>query len=206
MHFFLKFISVIAFSVCVHASIPDLATNESFSLEEEQNFRPPHFTLPIYKATLVNDKIAFLDGPVIMDNANDGMYFIITSDNYEDYSIHLADTNKTIQKELQLEMISSLPLTREFDVIILEALDEDLVPVSRTTVLLFNSDMSFDMYRMTFKVDSQEYIILNFFYFKCFLTLLTVTGLLILFIELHEIVKNVKAARKNHKYQTLENI
>ncbi|XP_050301391.1 uncharacterized protein LOC126739658 [Anthonomus grandis grandis] len=176
----------------------DLIDNEKF-------FRQSHFTLPLYKATLINNEVKFMDGPIELDNAVEGMYFIITSDNYEDYAIRL-QTNTTSSDKMILELKCNLPSRREFDVIILEALNEDLVPVSRTAVLLFNPGLQFDLFKMTFRVDDQEYIILNFYYFKWFLGILTVTGFLILFIELHEIMRNLRIARQNLKYQELENI
>lgn len=61
------------------------------------------------------------------------------------------------------------------------------------------------MYQMTFTMDSQEYIVLNYFYFKCFLGLLTITGLLILIIELHEVIVNLRKHRSQFiPYQQLD--
>lgn len=74
----------------------------------------------------------------------------------------------------------------------MEGLDGHLTPICRTWVLLETNFNEMDMYRMTFTMDGQEYIVLNYFYFKCFLVLLTVTGLLILMIEMHEIIVNLR--------------
>jgi len=190
------------------AAAPNSMEEENNNSDSTKAYRIPHFTETVYKATILNDdKISFMGSPIIMDNASDGLYFVITSDNYEDYSLYIAESNDTNQKHIELELVSTNPTTRDFDVIILEALDEDLVPVSRTTILVFNSNQKFDLYKMTFKVEDQEYIVLNFFYFKWFLGVLTITGLLILTIELYEIAKNLRKVRSfSGKYQELQNV
>lgn len=86
-----------------------------------------------------------------------------------------------------------------------EGLDGNLTPICRTWVLLQTNINEVDMYQMTFTMDSQEYIVLNYFYFKCFLGLLTITGLLILIIELHEVIVNLRKHRSQFiPYQQLD--
>lgn len=172
---------------------------------------------------MIDGRIVFADGPIAIDNAHEDMYFVISSGgyllyiylpricifklllsgNYPDYSLTIADSAGSDRKFLHLQLISPGTIIPEFDVISLEALDQNLAPISRTAVLLFNSSEQSDIYRMIFQVDGHKYIVLNFFYFKWFLGLLIVTGLLILVIELHEIVKHVRS-RKTGNYQELQ--
>lgn len=192
----------ILFILSVYTSAAPTSDEDSGEPWNVQNYRPPHFSQPIYKATILDhDNIEIMDGPIILENSHDGMYFVITSDNYEDYALNPLDTNSTDTKQIQLELTTTEPVKREFDVIILEALDEDLVPISRTTILIFNSNNELDMYKMRFTIDDSEFIVLNYFYFKWFLALLTITGLLILIIELHEVVKNIRIARQNSRFR-----
>lgn len=87
----------------------------------------------------------------------------------------------------------------------MEGLDGNLTPICRTWVLLQTNINEVDMYQMTFTMNSQEYIVLNYFYFKCFLGLLTTTGLLILIIELHEVIVNLRRRRSQKiPYQQLD--
>ncbi|KAL1516660.1 hypothetical protein ABEB36_000543 [Hypothenemus hampei] len=168
---------------------------------------PPHFTQSIYKVTLTgNNKILPADSSITIENYHDNLFVVIASENYNDYSVSIVKSNQTDQKQIQLDISSTNPINKQFDVIVLEARDEASIPISRTMVVLFNSNLAQDMYRMVFKVDNDEYIILNFYYFKWFLALLTITGLLILIVELYEIFKSIKMTRQNSPYKELQNI
>ncbi|XP_066154892.1 uncharacterized protein [Euwallacea fornicatus] len=157
------------------------------------------FTQPLYKANIAsNFSIEFPEDSIMISNLTDDMYLVVTSDNYADYAIYLGEASKNNLREVELKLISSNPLSKEFDVVVLEGLDENLVPVCRTAVLLLNTNVKVSMNKTTFMVDGQEYIILNFFYFKWFLGLLTLTGLLILLVELHEILKQLRERRKDY--------
>lgn len=107
----------------------------------------------------------------------------------------MADTDHPHKKIVQLKLIISQPLTKSFEVLVVEGLDNHLTPICRTWVLLETNINEVDIYRMTFIMDDQEYIVLNYFYFKCFLGLMTITGLLILIIELHELIENLRRRR-----------
>ncbi|ENN76045.1 uncharacterized protein LOC109538922 [Dendroctonus ponderosae] len=203
MGIFFCFVVFVSSACCVSGTV--IADVDASALAESI-FRPSRFTKPYYKASVIDGQIVFADGPIVIDNAHEDMYFVISSGNYPDYSLTISDSDSSDQKLLQLELISADTIIPDFDVISLEALDEDLAPISRTTVLLFNPSIQSNIYKMIFKVDGHEYIILDFFYFKWFLGLLIVTGLLILLIELHEIVKHIRISRKTGNYEQLQTV
>lgn len=204
-----KLVIVTLFTLCS-------VTNAKSSTHKQLNFMnflpvdnypaPPTFEKPLYQASLSpNNTLLFLDGPITINNFLDEMYIVISSGNFADFQTHLVDTDHPYKKIVQLELIISQPLTKSFEVLVVEGLDGNLTPICRTWVLLQTNINEVDMYQMTFTMDSQEYIVLNYFYFKCFLGLLTITGLLILIIELHEVIVNLRKHRSRFiPYQQLD--
>ncbi|XP_066250628.1 uncharacterized protein [Euwallacea similis] len=184
-------------------SVAGVPVLNNFSNNENQllssNFPLTIFTQSLYRANIAsNFSIEFPEDSVTISNLTDQMYVVVTSDNYADYAIHLGEPNEDNLRKVELKLISSNPISKEFDVVVLEGLNENLVPVCRTAILLLNTNTKVNMYKTTFMVNGQEYIILNLFYFKWFLGLLILTGLLILLVELHEVLKHLNDKRKNY--------
>lgn len=85
------------------------------------------------------------------------------------------------------------------DVIKLQAL-HDMYVISETNILV-TSPVYYDPFRLSYSSNGTEYIILNYFYFKVFLTVIVCTSMAILLIEIREIYLKCKA----HTYSELHN-
>ncbi|XP_060534683.1 uncharacterized protein LOC132707055 isoform X2 [Cylas formicarius] len=165
----------------------------------EINYRPVRFSQSIYKAqVLKNNSIDVVDGPILLDNPPEGVYFVVTSDNYVDYVLTISpnDTkDPTREMSVTMEVSGDASMQRDLDVVILEALDDNLTPLARTTILVVDGD-EYDPYKLMLKTDNRKYIVLDRFYFQLFLLLLIVTGVLLWLVEMHDIVRHLRARRQ----------
>lgn len=164
------------------------------------------FTEPTYKAVInENGEIRVLNGPITLQNPYSESGITVFLGNYEDYALSL-DEIETGGISVNLSLNSAEPIQRGIDIVFIDAVDTNFDVVAKCVVLVFSFKTDLNPYKLKFNVGDTEYIVLNYFYFKWFLVLLTLSGLMILTVEMYELIKNIKIMRSTKSYKELQNV
>ncbi|XP_030751477.1 uncharacterized protein LOC115878996 [Sitophilus oryzae] len=164
------------------------------------------FTEPTYKAVInENGEITVLNGPITLQNPYSESGITVFLGNYEDYALSL-DEIETGGISVNLSLNSAEPIQRGIDIVFIDAVDTNFDVVAKCVVLVFSFKTDLNPYKLKFNVGDTEYIVLNYFYFKWFLVLLTLSGLMILIVEMYELIKNIKIMRSTKSYKELQNV
>lgn len=73
-----------------------------------------------------------------------------------------------------------------YDTITLEAHTE-LYGITTTTIIIVYSSV-YDPYKLVYNINGTEYIILNYLYFKMFLFIIVIAGIILFVLEIREII------------------
>ncbi|XP_018576425.1 uncharacterized protein LOC108914972 [Anoplophora glabripennis] len=151
---------------------------------------PIYFEKSVYRAKVVDRAIELLDGPITLQNcypynfnvvaiADEGKYFTVPDIgpgcNYNCSICFSAFVRENVNPSEVL-----------YDTITLEVHSEFYGISSTTIIIVYSSE--YDPYKLVYNINGTEYVILNYFYFKIFLFIIIVTGILLLVLEIREII------------------